>query len=231
MSCTRCVDKFCTYKVPIFKHFNCQEVEELLKVIEHKEYKKGDILFNEGELADTLYIINEGKLKIFSYTKDGKEQILHILKEGDFWGELQLLQETNFKCYAKAIEDCNVCTITKEQFQKLILEKPEMNLKVLEVVSQRLIHLESLALVLSDNDTDAKLAYLLVDLANHYGIKMGSKIVVNLPFTREDMANYTGLTRETISRKLNMFSEKGIIKIIGHKKIEILDLKYLNGLI
>lgn len=45
------------------------------------------------------------------------------------------------------------------------------------------------------------------------------------------MANYTGLTRETISRKLNMFSEKGIIKIIGHKKIEILDLKYLNGLI
>ena len=226
MSCTRCVDKFCTYKVPIFKHFNCQEVEEL-----HKEYKKGDILFNEGELADTLYIINEGKLKIFSYTKDGKEQILHILKEGDFWGELQLLQETNFKCYAKAIEDCNVCTITKEQFQKLILEKPEMSLKVLEVVSQRLIHLESLALVLSDNDTDAKLAYLLVDLANHYGIKMGSKIVVNLPFTREDMANYTGLTRETISRKLNMFSEKGIIKIIGHKKIEILDLKYLNGLI
>ena len=106
-----------------------------------------------------------------------------------------------------------------------------MSLKVLEVVSQRLIHLESLALVLSDNDTDAKLAYLLVDLANHYGIKMGSKIVVNLPFTREDMANYTGLTRETISRKLNMFSEKGIIKIIGHKKIEILDLKYLNGLI
>ena len=176
-------------------------------------------------------IINEGKLKIFNYTKDGKEQILHILKEGDFWGELQLLQETNFKCYAKAIEDCNVCTITKEQFQKLILEKPEMSLKVLEVVSQRLVHLESLALVLSDNDTDAKLAYLLVDLANHYGIKMGSKIVVNLPFTREDMANYTGLTRETISRKLNMFSEKGIIKIIGHKKIEILDLKYLNGLI
>ena len=60
---------------------------------------------------------------------------------------------------------------------------------------------------------------------------MALKIVVNLPFTREDMANYTGLTRETISRKLNMFSEKGIIKIIGHKKIEILDLKYLNGLI
>ena len=60
---------------------------------------------------------------------------------------------------------------------------------------------------------------------------MGSKIVVNLPFTREVMANYTGLTRETISRKLHMFSEKGIIKIIGHKKIEILDLKYLNGLI
>lgn len=231
MSCTSCSGKFCTYKVPIFKHFDCQEAEELLKVIEHKEYKKGDILFNEGEPADTLYIINEGKLKIFNYTKDGKEQILHILNEGDFWGELQLLKGTTFKCYAKAIENCKICTIKKEHFQKLILEKPEMSLKVLEVVSERLIHLESLALVLSDNDTEAKLAYLLIDMANHYGVKLSSKIVVNLPFTREDMANYTGLTRETISRKLNVFSEMGVINVIGHKKIEILDLDYLNGLL
>ncbi|HAX72756.1 MAG TPA: Crp/Fnr family transcriptional regulator [Firmicutes bacterium] len=231
MSCTRCQDKFCTYKVPIFKNFNCSEVDELLKVIEHKQYKKGEILFNEGDLANTLYIINEGSLKLFRYTKDGKEQILHILKAGDFFGELQLLKETNFECYAKALEDCNVCTLTKEHFHQLMLQKSEMSFKVLEVVSDRLVHLEKLAILLSDNDTEAKLAYLLLELAEQYGNKTGSTIQINLPFSREEMANYTGLTRETISRKLKIFSDQGIINIIGHKKIEILDVDYFKQLI
>lgn len=231
MSCTCGASQSCTYKVPIFQHFNCEETKALLQVIKRKAYKKGEMLFREGEPADALFIINEGKVKIFNYTKDGREQILHILNEGDFWGELQLLQETTFNCYAKAIEDCRICLITKSHFQKLMLEKPEMSLKVLEVISQRLIHLENLTLILANNHPDSKLAYLLLDLSQRYGVQTESKIVVNLPFTREEMANYTGLTRETVSRKLNQLSEKGIIKIIGHKKIEILDLAYLKNLI
>ena len=83
-------------------------------MIKRKTYQKGEMVFREGEPADTLWIVNEGKLKIFNYTKDGKEQILHLLGEGDFWGELQLFQDTTFNCYAKAIEDCRFCLITKQ---------------------------------------------------------------------------------------------------------------------
>ena len=231
MSCTCGASQSCTYKVPIFQHFNCEETKALLQGIKRKAYKKGERLFREGEPADALYIVNEGKVKIFNYTKDGREQILHILNEGDFWGELQLLQETTFNCYAKAIEDCRICLITKSHFQKLMLEKPEMSLKVLEVLSQRLIHLEQLTLMLSNQDPESKLAYLLLELAKKEGIQIGSKMLIHLPFTREEMANYTGLTRETVSRKLHQLSEKGIINIIGHRKIEILDVAYLKDLL
>ncbi len=231
MSCTCGVGQSCTYKVPIFQAFNCEETKALLKVIKRKTYQKGELVFCEGEPADTLYIVNEGKLKIFNYTKDGKEQILHLLGEGDFWGELQLFQDTTFNCYAKAIEDCRFCLITKQHFQQLMLKKPEMSLKVLEVLSQRLIHLEQLTLMLSNQDPESKLAYLLLELAKKEGVQVGSKMVIHLPFTREEVASYTGLTRETVSRKLHQLSEKGIINIIGHRKIEILDVAYLKDLL
>lgn len=223
--------KFCTYKVSIFQHFDCDEADELLKLVEHRNYKKGELLFLEGEKAETLFIVNEGKLKLYKYTKTGREQILYLLKEGDCWGELQLLYETNFDCSAKVLEDCYVSTIKKADFQRLMLKNPEMSLKLLGVVGKRLDHLEQMAMMLADNDSDAKLAYLLLKLADEYGIRLEDRVSVSLPMTREEMANYTGLTKETISRKLKLFSNQGLIEVIGHKKIDVLDYDYLMSLI
>nr|WP_307991540.1 Crp/Fnr family transcriptional regulator [uncultured Niameybacter sp.] len=231
MACHVCVGKFCAYKIPILSHLDCDELEEVLKLLEHKEYAKGEILFQEGDVAKTLYILNEGRLKLYKYTKEGKEQILHILKEGDFLGELQLLKPTQFENSAKAITDCNVCTLKKEDFQKLLLKRPEIALKVLEVIGERLVRLENLALILADNDSDAKLAYLLLELGNEYGTLENNKLMITLPISKEEMANYAGLTRETISRKLKSFSDMGLIKMIGHKKIEILNKSALKDLL
>lgn len=223
MGCNKCEKKFCSNKVPILKDLSCDEMDEITKRIEHKEYLKGKILFQEGEKAQALYILKQGKLKLYKYTKEGKEQILHILGEGEFFGENNLLQETPFEYYAKAIMDCQVCTLKKDTFRQLMLQKPEISLKVLEVMGDRLNQLEKLMVVLVDNDGDAKLAYLLIELAERYG--------GDLPITREDMASYTGLTRETISRKLRGFTEQGLIKMVGHKKIEILDYEALKQMI
>lgn len=223
--------KFCTYKVPIFKHFDYDEVDELLRLIEHRSYKKGELLFLEGEKAETLFIVNEGKLKLYKYTKTGREQILYLLKEGDCWGELQLLNETNFDCSAKVLEDCYIITIKKVDFQRLMLKNPMMSLKLLDVARKRLDHLEQMAMMLADNDSDVKLAYLLLKLADEYGIRLEDRVSISLPLTREEMANYTGLTKETISRKLKLFSNQGLIEVIGHKKIDVLDYDYLMSLI
>lgn len=231
MSCNRCDLKFCTYKIPIFKNLDCDEVDEIFKIVEHKEYLKGEILFNEDDIVDSLYIINEGKLKIYKYTKNGKEQILHILNEGDFWGEMHLLKEKKAKVYAKAIEDCNLSKLNKKIFKEFLLKKPEVAIKVLEGVSEKLEHLENLATTLADNDGDTKLAYLLIEFSNKYGVNVDKKIEIDLPITREEMANFTGLTRETVSRKLKNFEKLKLIKMIGNKKIEIINYEELNDLI
>ena len=229
--CRICVDKFCAYKVPMFASFSCEELDEVYKLIKHRKIKKGEILFQDGEMVTSLVIVNEGRLKSYNYTKEGKEQIISILKDGDSYGEMYLLREKKFEGYLKAVTDCDISTLNKEEFQRVLLNNSKMCLKVLEVISERLVEVERLAIILSDKDIERKLAYVLLDFADKYGTKEDEKVIIELPITKEEMANYAGVTRETFSRKLKTFSEEKLIKMIGHKKIEILNKEGLEQLL
>lgn len=226
--CDNCRKDVCTKKVPIFTVLNSCELIDVLEKIVHKNFKKNEIIFLEGGTAKTLYFINEGKIKLYKYTKDGKEQIMHILSEGDFFGELNLLKESKYGFNAKAIEDCKICTLTNDNFKEILLGKPEISIKILEVMGERLSRIENLAQNLATNDIDARITYLLLDLSQKYGKEKYNNINIDLPINREDMANYIGITRETVSRKLKKFEEEGLIKIVGTKKIVILDKEKLS---
>ena len=227
--CDNCRKDVCTKKVPIFAVLNSCELIDVLEKIVHKEFEKNEIIFSEGGKAETLYFVNEGKIKLYKYTKDGKEQILHILSEGDFFGELNLLRESEYGFNAKAIENCKICTLGKDKFKDILLNKPEISIKILEVMGERLAKMENLAQRLATNDVDARTAYILLDLSKRYGEEdLKYNISINLPINRENMASYIGVTRETISRKLKRFEEEGLIKVVGTKKIVILNKEGLN---
>jgi len=197
----------------------------------HNNYKKGETIFLEGDEAQTLYLINEGKIKLYKYTKDGKQQILHILTEGDFFGELNLFKNSQYGFSAEAIIDSKICTLTKEKMKSIILSKPEIGIKILEVVGDRLSKVENLAQHLATNDVESRLAYLLIDMLESDGKKTAKGIEIELSISREDMGSYTGVARETISRKLKKFEEEGYIKLVGTKKVIILDEETLRELI
>lgn len=227
--CERCETKLCASKVSIFAALNNEELLEIVKMTGHRSYHKGETIFLEDAEAKTLYLVNEGKIKIYKYTKDGKEQILHILSEGDFFGELNLLKTGKYNFNAEAIAPTKLCTLTKEKMRELILAKPEIGLKILEVVGERLAKVETLVQNLATNDVEARIAYLLLDLKDRYGRKISEGIEIRLPLTREEMSNYTGIARETMSRKLKKFEEEGILKLIGIKKIVITDEEKLEA--
>ncbi|MFZ5968323.1 MAG: Crp/Fnr family transcriptional regulator [Bacillota bacterium] len=221
--CERCKSQPCASKVSIFANLNREELIEIIKMTGHKNYHRGETIFFEEAEADTLYLVNEGKVKLFKYTRDGKEQILHILSDGDFVGELNLLKNGKYTFNAEALAPTKLCTLTKDKMKRLILEKPEIGLKILEAVSTRLAKLETLVQNLATNDVEARIAHLLLELKETYGKTTSEGIVIRLPLTREEMSNYTGVARETISRKLKKFEEEGMIKLVGIKKIIIVD--------
>ncbi|MDR5586169.1 Crp/Fnr family transcriptional regulator [Clostridium aquiflavi] len=229
--CNNCNGELCASKVPIFENLNNEELIEIVKTINHKEYSKGDVIFTEGNVANTLYFVNKGKIKLYKYTKDGKEQILHVLSEGDLFGELDLIKPSKYGFNSKAIVNSKICTLTKDEMKDIIMRKPEIGIKVLETVGERLAKVENLVQNLATNDVDSRMAYLLIDLIKKYGESIEKNISIKLPLSREDMANYIGVTRETISRKLKKFEDEKLIKIVGTKNIIILDEEGLKDYI
>lgn len=229
--CNNCRGGLCASKVPIFENLNRDELVEIVNRINHKEFSKGGVIFNEGNIANTLYFINEGKIKLYKYTKDGKEQILHILSEGDFFGELELIKPSKYGFNSKAIEDAKICTLTKEEMKDIMMKNPEIGIKVLETVGERLSKVENLVQNLATNDVDSRMAYLIIELMEKYGENVDGNISVKLPISREDMASFIGVTRETISRKLKKLEDENLIKIIGTKTIIIIDEEGLRNYI
>ncbi len=229
--CSSCEKKFCASKVPIFKNLDCDHLLKIINKIKHKSFDKGDVVFVEGNISEVLYFINIGKIKLYKYTKDGKEQILHILSEGDFFGELDLLKSSAYKFNARAMEKTMVCILTKEEMKDIVMHNPEIGIELLESVGNRLAEAENLAQNLATNDIDSRMAYLILDLTEKYALAKGDKLILKLPVSREEMANYIGVTRETISRKLKKFEEEGLIELVGTKSMIILNQEGIENYI
>ena len=229
-ACKKCKGRYCASKASIFSILEEPQLKEITDKINRRAYKKGEMIFFEGEMSDKLYVINSGKVKIFKYTKEGKEQILYIVSSGDFLGDLSLLKKDEFKFNAEALEDVNICELTKDDFDKVVKQNPEIALKILEILYERISKLENLVQSLSTKDIETRISGLLLGLIKDFGIPENGLIRLELPLSREDMANYIGVTRETISRKLNSMQEEGIIELIGNKTIVLNDLEYLEEL-
>ena len=218
--CRTCKSKLCVSKVPIFSALNQEDFQEILKLTQHPVFEKGEVLCHEGDTLATLFIVNEGMVKLSKYNVDGKEQILNLIGEGDIFGEYHLFSDFEpYNFTATAISKAKICTLSKAHMDFLLDKHPSISRKIFSEISRKLIRTENLAQNLSSVNTDAKVAYVLMSFADQYGNKSGKDIKFDLPVNREEMANYAGVTRETMSRKLSALEKEGIIETVGNKVI------------
>lgn len=227
-ACIRCGHEICARKVALFSSLSDDELRGVLDLIRRRSVLKGESVFSEGDVADTLIIVNRGSLKIHTETRDGREQILYLLQEGEFIGDLNLLKTTAFAFNGTALEDTKLCMIQKQDFDGLLRHNPEIGLKVLAYAHERIIGLETLVQTLTLKDADTRLAVLLLSLAEKTGSPDRPALEFALPLSREDMAAAIGLTRETISRKLSQLSADGVIALPTTRRIHILDMEALR---
>lgn len=227
-SCDVCHHKLCAQRVTIFSSLDEKQLVKITDLIAHKEYKKGELLVMEGEAMDSLVIINGGQVKAFRTTQDGREQILHIFSEGDFFGERNLLKDYASAYSIEALEEVHVCLIHKREFQKLIREYPDIALKIMEELCERLDRLENTVEAMGTRPVEARVSSVLLEFADKYGKPHPKGTMVELPLSREGIAHYIGLTRETVSRKMSLLQDEGIIEMVGNKKILLLDREALE---
>jgi len=215
------LNKTCIQMVPIFSTLNYDEMMEVASITISKSYKKGEMIYIAGEKKKTLYVIHKGKVKLTRISPSGKEQILTILGPGDFMGELSLFNDEPITNNAEALEDTTVCIIDGDKLKEIMAKYPTIAFKVLEELSRRLKRAENLIENLGVNGVETRIVQTLLDLADENGM-------VNLDISKKDLSAYLGMSQETLSRKLSYFQDKGLIKQIGHRRIEILDREGLK---
>lgn len=135
-------------------------------------------------------------------------------------GELSLFSHSYLKDNAEALEDTTVCIIDAQEIKTLMLKYPTIAFKVLEELSRRLEHVENLIENINLHGVERRLAETLLSMAD-------DQREIILKMNRKDLASHLGMSRETLSRKLTSFQDQGLIKLVGHKKIVILDREAL----
>jgi len=203
--------------VPIFSDLDEKTLEQISKLGTRKPFKKEAVILFEHETGSALFVIIEGKVKVSRVSDDGKEVILTILGDSDFFGEMAILDGLARSANVTAMEDSELFLIQRSDFLDLLHSHPEVSVALLQELTQRLRSADMKIKSLSLKDAEGKVATVILQLADDVGkIKQGTVEIEKLPF-QHDLANMAGTSRETISRTLHSFAKKGFVELEGSK--------------
>lgn len=189
-------------------------------------YKKGHIIFYQGNPPFGLYCISSGKIKISKIGNDGKESIIRIADGGDVLGHRSLFSNENYTATATAMEDTRICFMDKKFIFKKIQEQPSMALNIIQKLSLEMGAAETKNASMSQKNVRERLAELFITLSNTYGVVEKNRIKLDIKLTREEIGSMIGTASETVIRFITEFKDEGLIEQEG-KVIYVIDKERL----
>ncbi len=213
--------------IPIFSSLSEMHLEELSKIMLEKTYRKNQVIFDQGDPGNSLIVIKSGLVKISLVDSNNHEFIIKTFSVNDFFGEMSLLDGGSRSATATAVEDTQALIIFRENFISLIQKTPSMTLGMLTELSSRLRTTTENISNLTFFDAYGKVARCLLDLADQMGEKEEDGVAIQLTLSRQELANMSGLSRETFARILKEFQVRGCLRVQG-KKIVILNEKVMR---
>lgn len=216
-------EKMCIQQVPIFNHLEHEYLEKIMQLSNIKRFKRNEMIFNAGDMADNLFILHKGQVKVYSIDESGKEHLLNILNPGDYIGETSLFLSSQHINFAQTLEETTICLIYREDLIDLLEAHPLISIKILEEFSKRLKSSQTQATRLISKSSDSRLALYLLE-------NIDENLKVNLDITRKDLANYLGMSAETVSRIFKKFEFEDLIRQISSKEILVTNKKGLSNI-
>jgi len=203
--------------VPIFNELSDQELEKIAGLGIRKKYKKGSIILLEEETGAALFVIVSGKVKIVRMDDDGREVILSILGESDFFGEMAILDGLTRSASVVATSKSELFMIHRRDFLKLLNDYPLVAIALLRELTGRLRKADAQIKSLSLKDAAGRVANVVLQLADDIGMFRKGRVEIDELPLQQDLANMAGTSRETISRMIHKFIKKGYLQLQGNK--------------
>ena len=189
----------------------------------HLSYGQGETIFDEGEAADRIYQLISGSLRTCRILRDGRRQIEAFHFAGDVFG---LERGTTYRVAAQTLSPAIVRAMPRAALEALAYERGDVAHRLLDLATDSLRRCQDHVLMLGRRAACERVAALLLDLAE----RTGADLLLDVPMTRQDMADYLGLTIETVSRTLTQFQESGLIQLSACRSIRLSDREALMGL-
>ena len=206
-------------EVPLFADLDDADLDSLIAVATRRKFSKDSVIFFEHDPGDSLFMILSGRVKVTILSDDGREIILSVLGDKDFFGEMSLLDNEPRSATAIAMEDTEVVILHQKEFLSIVERRPRILVLLLAVLSSRLRkanhQIGSLALL----DVYGRVASVLLDMAKESGVRLKDGRVCFRRPTHQEIANMIGATRETVSRMISDLHRQGYIEISGKNVI------------
>ena len=213
-------------RVPLFAGLNEQQFAALAARTSHTSLRRGEVLFEEGDPGERLYIITEGKIKLGHSSDDGRESLLAILGPGEIIGELTLFDPGPRSTTATAVSSASMLSLDHADLMAVLDTSPEVAKHMLSALAQRLRRTNESLSDLVFSDVPGRVAKSLLDLADRFGTVTDNGVHVPHDLTQEELAQLVGASRETVNKSLADFVSRGWIRLEG-RAVTLLDVDRL----
>ena len=216
--------------VPLFEGLSDADLNIVAQRVRQRRYKEGDTIFHRNDPGVALYVIVSGKVKIHNENPDGADVIICLMNEGDFFGELAVIDGEERSADATTLEPTELLMLTKDDLHDIIQRYPRISLHLLASLAGRLRRTTEVYLAHSTLDVNGRLALQLIRLAEQHGIVTPTGVRIDVKLTQTDLGALVGASRESVNKVMGYFRRQGYLAVDDKAQIIIKNQKALAKL-
>ncbi len=205
----------CIGQVWLFDGLDPEARETVARDLERRRLAPGEVLFRQGDPADTMYLLKAGSVKLWKVTEDGRALTLDIRRPGDLLGESVFLEEGDYPVSATCLEPALTCGVAKQRFERLVEENPRIGMRVIRNLARRIEQLRGKLEALAEPMLEERMYRVLVNVAREVGTRGPGGWTIPFPLTHEEIAFLVGAHRVSVTRALGRLRSSGRIRAEG----------------
>jgi CRP/FNR family transcriptional regulator len=205
--------------IPLFSSLDDAEFKEVQGRILDRRFHKNRVVLMEEDTANYIYIVYSGKVRVVHLGSDGSERILAVHKRGDIFGEMAVLDAKTAPATVIAMEESEIGLLSKDNFQNYLLKNEKVLLQLVDILCRRLREAQLVLKAIALPDAELRLRSILNHLSLLHGVRDDRGVVITLRLTHKELAGYTSVSRETVTRLLHRMADEGDLEMLENKTI------------
>lgn len=214
-------------KIGLFKDLTDIELQSVMREASELKFDQGSFLFYQDDPAERIFVLKSGRVKLYQLSNDGQQVLMRVMTPGMMFAAISLVEGAMYPVSAEAAEDCEVLYWSQQTLLGLIHRFPVLALNAIKVLAGHVREFQDRYRELATERVERRIARAVLRLANQTGVKTDEGVLLNLPLSRQDLAEMSGTTLFTVSRILSQWEEKGLVSA-GRERLVI---RFPHGLV